>query len=202
MIKLYHVKMSRSLRVRWLLEEMGLDYELVEVKFHPEYLQSDAFRDKNPLGKVPAMEDGEDILFESGGILEYLIAKYGDHGLVPKQGTAEWATYLNWFHGAETIAIPAGIVVQNTIIKSEDKRIPAAAEEAVAKMKFFLKGVAEALDGKEFLCGTQFTAADIMMVYSLALAQFGKAWEADEFPILAAYMARCSAREAFKIAAS
>ena len=85
MIRLHHAPLSRSLRILWLLEEMGLDYEIIEAK---EGYQSDpAFLSKNPLGLLPVLEDGDITVFESASIASYLLETRGDHGLRPKTGT-------------------------------------------------------------------------------------------------------------------
>jgi glutathione S-transferase len=96
MITLHHVPLSRSLRVRWLLEELGLRYQLVTRSFadlkQPDHLAL------HPLGKVPVLRDGDVVLYESGAILQHLLERYGEGRLEPKPGTRERSLYWQWFH--------------------------------------------------------------------------------------------------------
>jgi glutathione S-transferase len=105
MIILYHSPRTRSLRVLWLLEELGVPYELRSMTFTPDVLQSADYLRLSPLGKVPALEDGDVRLFESGAIVEYLVERYDDGRLAPAIGTPARAAYLQWIHFAEGTAI-------------------------------------------------------------------------------------------------
>jgi len=122
MITLHHVPFSRSLRVRWLLEELGLPYELATRSFadlkRPEHLAL------HPLGKVPVLVDGGVVLFESGAILQHLLERYGSGRLEPKPGTPERARYWQWFHYAEaSVTPPLGLIVRHTVLLPEGERI-------------------------------------------------------------------------------
>ena len=83
MIKLYHAPLTRSIRIYWLLEELGVPYELSIVKFTPG---KTPFAQATPYGKVPAIEDGDVVMIESGAILEYILEKYGQGRLAPAPG--------------------------------------------------------------------------------------------------------------------
>ena len=104
-LTVYHSPMMRSLRVIWLLEEMGItDYDL---KLIPradvyDFAKTPEYQAVNPLAKFPAITDGDLTMVESTAIMEYLLDKYGDHGLVPERGTPDYGRYLQWLHFGES----------------------------------------------------------------------------------------------------
>ena len=89
LIQLYHAPFSRSVRVRWLLEELSVPYEVVPVEFKRESLRSPSYLKIHPLGRVPALRDGEVQMIESGAMLEYLLERYGAGRLAPAPGAPE-----------------------------------------------------------------------------------------------------------------
>jgi glutathione S-transferase len=194
-ITLYHAPMSRSVRVRWLLEELGLPHQvetraLAELK-QPEHVAL------HPLGKVPVLVDGDLVLLESGAIVQYLLESYGHGRLEPKLGSPERPAFLQWIHFAEaTLTPPLGLLAQHTLIRRPEDRIPAIVPDATRLANSALQVVDAALDGREWLTG-EFSAADVMMGYSISLANLFKL-VTDELPNVKAYLARCSARPAFR----
>lgn len=195
MITLYHAPMSRSLRVRWLLEELAIPYQLETRKLAelktPEYLAL------HPLGKVPSIRDGELVLFESGAIVQYLLESYGNGRLEPKRGSPERAHFLQWLHFAEASMAPLlGLIVQNTLIRPEAERISAIVPDAIKGAANALAVAERALAGRNWLL-SEFSAADVMMGYSVLLANFVKL-VTDATPNLKAYLARCQERPAFR----
>src|SRR4028118_599917 len=106
MIIVHHLNNSRSQRVLWLLEELGLEYEVKRYERNPETLLAPAtLREVHPLGKSPVITDGALTLAESGAIIEYLIERYGNGRLVPAIGTLEHLRYTYWLHYAEGSAM-------------------------------------------------------------------------------------------------
>jgi glutathione S-transferase len=194
-ITLHHVPHTRSLRVRWLLEELGLPYRLETRTFadlrRPEHLAL------HPLGKVPVLADGDVVLFESGAILQYLLERYGGGRLEPKPQTPERARYLQWFHYAEaTITGPLGLIVRHAVLLPEGERLAAVAEAGRAEARRVLAPVERALAGQSWLL-PEFGAADIMLGYSVRLASLLGVLDAAS-PNLVAYLARCEARPAYR----
>src|SRR2546430_3270887 len=110
MIKLYHAPMTRSIRIYWLLEELGdVPYELEIVRFAVPKVP---FSQATPLGKVPVIEDGPVVMFESGAILEYILERYGKSPLAPPPRPASRSAYLQWVHFADgTLFPPLGEIV-------------------------------------------------------------------------------------------
>ncbi len=130
MIKLYHASRTRSIRIIWLLEELGIPYGLATVAFKPP---RHSFEQDTPAGKFPVIEDGALVMFESGAILEYLIEKYGKGRLAPAIGSPDRGLYLQWVHFAEATAFPPiGDVARHTLLLPETDRIPKVAEDGRA----------------------------------------------------------------------
>ena len=199
MIKLYHAPLTRSIRIYWLLEELGLPYELSIVKFTPG---KTPFAQATPYGKVPAIEDGDVVMIESGAILEYILEKYGQGRLARAPGTAARPAFLQWVYFSEaTVLPPVGDIVRHTLFKPEPERIPAVVEDARGRLGATFAVVEKALDGKPHLLGTDFSAADIMMGVTLHIARRLNSLE-DRFKNLHAYLGRLESRPAFRKALS
>jgi glutathione S-transferase len=198
MLKVYHAPNTRSVRIVWLCEELGLDYEKVALEFDPKVLQSENYLKINPLGKVPSMEEDGLVINESGAIVQYLLEKTGDKDLQPALGTPERGRYLHWFHFAEaTLMPPLGNIAQHAFIRPEEKRISAVAEEGKEMAIKILKLLDKELEGRSYIAGEKFSAADIMLGYDLLLAKlFGLL--TDAMPNVLAYFNRLAERPAFK----
>jgi len=169
MIKLYHAQRTRSIRIVWLLEELGVPYELATVAFNPP---RHSFEQNTPAGKFPVIEDGALTMFESGAILEYLIEKYGMGRLAPAIGSADRGPYLQWVHFAEATAFPPiGDVTRHTMLLPEAARIPKVAEDGRVRAINARNVLERALAGKQYLVGNEFSGADIMMGYFLMAAR-------------------------------
>jgi glutathione S-transferase len=202
MIALYHSPRTRSVRVLWLLEELGIPYELRTMAFTPETLKGPEYAKVNPLGKVPSIQDGELTMFESGAIVEYLVERYGQGRLAPPVGSPARGTYLQWIHFAEATCLPPlSDLAQHTMFKPEAERIPAIVPDAHARAGTWLAALEPALSGKQYLLGDTFSAADVMMGYGLLLTKwFGLLGE--QYPNLSAYLARLEQRPALQKALS
>ena len=107
MITVHHLNNSRSQRVLWLLEELGIEYEVKRYDRNPKTMLAPAsLREVHPLGKSPVITDGALTLAESGAIIEYLVERYGNGRLIPALGTPERLRYTYWLHYAEGSAMP------------------------------------------------------------------------------------------------
>ncbi len=205
MIHIYHVPRTRSARVVWLCEELDLPCKIVPVDFSPEYRTSAAWRRLNPIGKVPAMTDLDAdgnpfTIIESGAMVHYILERYGEGRLRPAPGTPESALLLQWSWFAEaSLARPLGDMVHHRLLKPEAERIPAVVEDGRKRAEICLEAVEAALEGRKYLLGAELSAADIMMGYSLALAQRMGVLD-DRYPNLVAYLGRLEARPGFQIA--
>jgi glutathione S-transferase len=207
MIEVHHARRARSVRVIWLLEELGHAYEVRQLAFTPEELQSPEHLAIHPLGQVPAIKDGDITMFESGAILEYLLERYGQGKLAPLPGTRERAEYLQWFHFGEANLTR----FVSDIVRSRFGRAVAPgmreelgdAERNAAVLRYArerLKPVLELVDGvlrdRAFICGDEFSAADIMVSYGVVMAKITGELAA-EYGNLAAYIERLKPRPGY-----
>lgn len=201
MLTIYHVPVTRSLRVLWLCNELDLPHEVRTIDFAAAYRASPQWRSLNPVGKVPAMTDGDFTMFESGAMVQYLLDRHGAGRLQPRPGTEEHGRYLQWSWFAEaTYARPLGEIVNHRRVFGEAGEIPAAIQEMQDRARLCSEAVDAALQGRDYLIGDEFSAADIMMGYSVMLAQ--RLASIDGLPHLQAYWQRLAARPAYQRAAA
>ncbi|NNL86979.1 MAG: glutathione S-transferase family protein [Myxococcales bacterium] len=197
MLTLHHAPNSRSGRIVWLLEELNLPYDLNRMEFHPSALKSDEHRARHPLGRVPVLEDGDLTLFESGAIVEYVIARHGKGALKPSVDSPEFPEFLQWFHYCEGMVMPPmNTIVVQTILLPPERRNEEALGQAQRLLSKALAPVDRALEGREYLIG-DFSAADIMLGHAVYMAN-RLGCVGDEMTNLKAYVARLEARPAFQ----
>ncbi len=169
-MKLYHIPGSRSCRVRGLLEELELDYELVSFQLLDRELTSPEYLAKNPMGRVPTLEDKGVTFFESGAILEYILERYGEGRLRPDTTSDLWPIYLQWFHWGEAALMPPmAVIMGNRFVLKEEDRSERALNVARRQLANLLKVLGAAVAGRKYLVGDDLTAADIVTAYSLQL---------------------------------
>ena len=197
MFKLHFAPSTRAGRIVWLFEELGLKYEVNTMEFHPKDLKSDAHRQRHPLGRVPVLEDGGVTIYESGAIIEYVMARYGDGGLKPPVDSEAFPGYLQWFHYCEGIVMPpiSTIMVQ-TVLLPPERRSEEALGQAQRLLAKTLGPVEAELEGREYLVG-DFSAADIMLGHGIFMSN-GLGCVGEEMPNLKAYVKRIEARPAFQ----
>ena|SRR2546425_9189690 len=210
MIVVHHLNNSRSQRVLWLLEELGLPYEITRYERDPETMLAPlSLRRVHPLGKSPVITEGPLTLAESGAIIDYVTARYGDGRLVPAAGTPERLLYTYWLHYAEGSTMPP------LLLKLIFDRIE------TAPMPFFVRPVAKMiarrakrsfiepqidlhldyiegeLGKRAWFAGSDFTAADIQMSYPLEAAA-ARAGLGASRPRLQTFLERIHARPAYE----
>lgn len=197
-MKLYHCAKSRSVRVLWLLEELGLAYELVELPFDPKALKAPDYLKINPFGKVPVLVDGGVTMSESVAIIQYLMDRYADGRLEPDRASPEYGRYLQWMHfGESTMMGPVAEVASHTFFLPEEQRSPHIAERGRQTFKHYAGILDKELSGSEYLVGEEFTAADVVVGYSLFIVEMFRVMP-EGFPALAAYLERLKQRPAFQ----
>lgn len=195
-MRLYHCKGARSLRAVWMLEEMGLDYELVVLPFPPRAFQKE-YLGVNPLGTIPYLIDGEAKLSESAAICHYLGETYGPSDLIVRPGEADYAAYLNWmFFSDATATFPQTLVLRYTALEPEERRSPQVAEDYKKWFLGRMRVVDTALEGRDYLAANRFTAADIAVGYAIYLAKRLKI-DAELPPRIHDWYARLTSRDAF-----
>jgi len=197
MLKLHHAPNSRAGRIVWLLEEVGLEYEINKMAFHPKELKSDEHRARHPLGRVPVLEDGEVMLYESGAIVEYIIARHTDGTLQPNVNTPEFPEYLQWFHYCEGMVMPpVNTIVVQTKLLPEDRRNAEVLDQAQRLLTKALAPVDKAVERREYLIG-DFSGADIMLGHACFMSRRLGCFTG-EMTALDAYVNRLEARPAFQ----
>lgn len=197
MITIYHVPKTRSVRPLWLCLELNVPFDFVLVDFSPDYRNSLEWRAISPAGKIPVLKDDDVTMFESGAMVEFILDRYGEGRLRPKPRTAEHAAYLQWSWFAEaTLVRPLGLV---RLMKTASDGASSIAKDTRQKVETALRAVEQGLANSEFLLPMGFSAADIMMGYSLELLSQLNLLE-DSFPNAQAYLARLKARDACKTA--
>ena len=186
-------------RIVWLLEELELAYDINKMAFHPQDLKSDAHRARHPLGRVPVLDDGDIRIFESGAIVEYVLARHKNGGLRPAEAAAEFPEYLQWFHYCEGMVMPpVNTIVVQTVLLPPDRRDETALAQAKRLLSKALEPVNAALEGRDYVIG-DFSAADIMLGHACFMSN-RLGCVGDDMPHLKAYVERIANRPAFKTA--
>jgi glutathione S-transferase len=197
MITLYHCDGARSFRALWMLEEMGLAYELKMLPFPPRVFAKE-YLALNPLGTIPLMIDGETRMTESSGICHYLGIKYGPTPLMVDAADPAYGAFLNWMYFSDaTLTFPQTLVLRYSQLEPEERRSPQVATDYAKWFLGRLRAVEAAAAKGETLCAGRFTAADIVIGFALRLA--GSIGLAKDFgPNVAAYWARLQEREGYR----
>lgn len=199
-MKVYFAPRSRAVRTVWLLEEIGLPYELEKFALGQKEMRGPEYTRVNPNGRVPTLIDGDVTISESTAIAQYLGAKFAP-ALVPGPEAANFAEYLQWLNYAEGMIMPPinNYMVETFLLPPERR----SAEHAARAMKLLTRtlGAAEThMEGREFLAGA-FTVADTITGHAVIAARLIGA-DFSALPNLAAYADRLEARAAYKVAAA
>ncbi len=208
MITVHHLNASRSQRILWMLEELGVPYEIRHYQRQPSMQAPPELRAVHPLGKSPVITDGDRTLAESGAILEYLVDTHGDGSLRPAPGTAEHRHYTYFMHYAEGSLMP--LLVMKLIFSRIPGRVPflvrpvarmisGGADKTllapqIANHFTFLEGE---LAQRDWFAGSAFTAADIQMSFPIEAAA-ARVGLGGRLPRLQAFLDRIRARPAYK----
>jgi glutathione S-transferase len=196
MVTIFHVPDSRSLRVLWTLEEMGVKADVKSLPFPPRRLQPD-YLAVNPAGTVPAMVDGDRVMTESLAICEVLVARHGNTSLVVAPGDPERAPFLQWlWYGESTIMLPIGMMSRVERLKMPGPAADAILADARETFTGRLAPLERRLEGRDFLVAGRLTLADISVGFALHIARvFGV--DAAFGPRTVAYRERLRSRPAF-----
>src|SRR5882672_7838816 len=208
MLTVHHLNNSRSQRVLWLLEELGVAYEIVRYQRQPDMRAPKELRAIHPLGKSPVITDSGNTIAESGAICEYIIDTYGNGRLIPPPNTRERLRYTYWLHYAEGSAMPP--LLMKLLFTLMPKRAPSLLRPLVRKvsntaltslvnpqLKQHMAFWEGELSKSEWFAGNEFTAADIQMSFPLEAASSRAGLNASR-PQLSAFLDRIHARDAYK----
>ncbi len=197
MITVHHLNDSRSQRVLWLLEELGLPYEIkyyqrdAQTRLAPPELQA-----VHPLGKSPVVTDGGRTLAESGAIVETLVRRHGNGGLQPDPSSPAYDDYVHWLHYAEGSAmLPLMLNLYVSRLGEAGAPLHPRIESEIAN---HLGYVNQALEGRTWLLGDAFCGADVQMSFVGEIA--GAYGKRQEYPNIDAWVKRFQARPAYQAA--
>jgi len=209
-IVVHHLENSRSQRVLWLLEELGLPYEVKRYARDPKtmYAPPELAR-VHPLGKSPVITDGDVTVAESGAIIEYLLDTYGQGRLRPPAGTPERRRFTYWLHFAEGSAMPP-LLMKLVFEKVRSAKVPFFVKPVVKgiadkvtssfiapNLERQLQFMESELAAREWFAGAEFSAADIQMSFPLEAAAARAGLDA-RYPRLADWLSRIHARPAYR----
>ncbi len=198
MLTLHHLGKSQSERIIWLCEELEVRYELKRYERDPvTILAPPEYKALHPMGAAPVITDGALVLGESGAVIEYVIAKHGGGRLALGPDHPDFAQYLYWFHFANGSLQPAmgrnmvlrrlGLPPDNPVLLAMQGRLQLAFDVVEARLR-------EA----DHFAGREFTAADIMAVFSLTTMRLFLPLDLDPYPSILAYLQRIGARPAYQ----
>ncbi len=194
---LYFAPRTRATRPRWLLEEMGVSYELKRLDWGRREHKDEAYLAIHPHGAVPALVDGDVTLIESGAICAYLAEKHPEAGMAPPVGASDRGRYLQWmFYATATLEPPGMRYLLHTSIFPPERRSPQIAAQSLAEFQGTARVLSKALETSSFLLGDRLTVPDVlvgsMLSYGSSLGMLSS------WPRLAAYVEDLTARPAFK----
>ncbi|MDB5583533.1 MAG: glutathione S-transferase family protein [Bradyrhizobium sp.] len=199
MLTVHHLGVSQSDRIVWLCEELEIPYELVRYDRDPvNRLAPPAYRALHPFGIAPVITDDDLVLGESGAIIDYIIAKYGEGRLKVGPDKPNFPDFLYWFHFANGTLMPA------TTVDLITSRIAKTGDDAAAKNLVLTRGsrafdmIDDRLGKAPYFAGDEFTAADIIMLFPLTTMRMFIARDISGLPHLLAYLQRIAARPAFQ----
>lgn len=192
MITLHHLRISRSSRIIWLLEELGVEYDLKCYDRTPAFRAPPELAEVHPLGKAPTVEVDGRVMVESGAIIEYLVERHGGGKLTPPD--SERSAYLEWLHfGEGTLAMPLILHSLKPMFGGYGERLEGFVAAEVTKQLDYMEAH---MAGRDWLVGETFSGADVNMGYLVEHMFAGKLLESR--PHLAAYRDRLMARPAYK----
>ena len=209
MIRVHHLEKSRSHRILWLLEALGLEYDIEVYQRDPKTQQApDALKKVHPLGKSPVITDGELTVAESGAIIDYLVNRYGEGHFQPGPDKSnEWVNYRYWMHYAEGSLMP--LLVMQLVLTKVPQQVPWLVRPVANKISAGIKAgfiqprlkdhiayLEAYLSEHDYFAG-DFSFADIQMSFPLQALQ---SRTGHRYPQIAAYLARVEQRPAFQSA--
>lgn len=199
-MKIFYAPNTRAVRIVWLFKELDLPYEIERFELGDRKMRSPEYLAVHPLGRVPALEDDDGTrLYESGAIVQYVLARHGGGRLAPDAASGDFAAYLQWLHYAEGMIMPpVNTVVVETILLPAERRNQANVDRAVKLLGRMLEAVETRLVGRDFLAGS-FSGADIMTGHAtIVAAKLGA--DVSDKPNVRAYIERLNARPALQAA--
>jgi glutathione S-transferase len=198
MITIYHLNMSRSERIIWLMEELGLPYKFEKFQRGPDMLAPASLKQVSPLGKAPAIRDGDTVLIESGAIVEYIINRHGGGRLAVPVSSPEYPRYLQWMHFAEGSAMTQFLIhlFLNGFIPGIDQSQPMVKTFA-ARTPEMLRFLDSELRSSPYFVGESFSAADLMMNFPFGMLTKFAGYDLSPYPNIVKHLELIAKRPAY-----
>ena len=193
-ITVHHLNNSKSQRILWTLEELGLEYELITHQRQPSFAAPDAIKSIHPLGKAPVVIIDEMVMAESGAVVQYLIEQYAADRLMPSRDSKLYGRYLEFMHYPEGSLSPP--LLDRLFIRMLNVEHPAFNGFTTQRIQEHLSYVEGLLTDNEYLVGDTFSGADIQITFNLQGANVGGGLAS--FPNLSAFVERMESREAYQ----
>ncbi len=201
MITVYHLETSRSERIVWLMEELGLPYRMEVFPREANGAAPPPFKEIHALGRAPAIRDGDTVLAESGAIVDYVIHRHAKGRLALAAGDPGYARYVYWLHFAEgsLMSLLLIVLVLSRVKEASPSPVVARMRERMNQMLAF---VDREIAGGPWFAGAEFTAADVMMVFPFTTLRNFLDYDLGPCANIRAYLERIEARPAYRRAMS
>ncbi|KAM0549539.1 hypothetical protein ACHAPJ_009355 [Fusarium lateritium] len=195
-ITIHHLQVSQSERIPWLCEELGIEYELKLYQRSP-LLAPPEYKALHEMGAAPVIQDGDLTLAESGACIEYISHKYANGKLFLRPDDPAYADFLYWWHWATGTFGPAMsrmMLIHSAGLGDDNQIVKYMKVKANGALKF----MDERLQNNEWLAGSEFTVADIMVIFSLTTSRYFSPYSLGDYPNILSYLKRIGNREAYK----
>ncbi len=193
-ITVHHLNNSKSQRILWALEELGLDYDIVFHKRQPTFAAPDDLKDIHPLGKAPVVEIDDYVMAESGAVVQYLIDRYGQGRFMPSRDSASYAKYIELMHYPEgSLSAPLLDQLFIRMLPIKDEAFQAFTKQRVMNQLNYVDGL---LEGQDYLIDNEFSGADLQLTFNLQ--GMYAAGALSHYKNLEAFVERMEARDAYK----
>jgi glutathione S-transferase len=201
MLTVHHLGISQSDRIVWLCEELDVPYEMKKYDRLPSGMGPPDYKALHPAGTAPVISEGDLVLSESGAIIEYIIGRHGNGRLSVKPESANFADYLFWFHFANASMLPRAMVILILGLAGANADGPNADERLgpmIARVDQAFDMVEARLGAAPYFAGADFTAADIMMTFTLTTMRMFMPRDLAPYPNIRAYLQRIGDRPAYR----
>ena len=197
MITIYHLETSRSERIVWLMEELGLEYKLEVFQRQPNGAAPDPLKEIHPLGRAPVIRDGDTVLAESGAIVEYIVHRHASGRLAVLPEAPGYSRYVYWLHFAEG-SLMTLMIASLVLSRIPEANAGPAGSRVQERMKQMLTFVDSELASVPYFAGAEFTAADVMMTFPFTTMRYFLNYDLAPYPNILAYLERIEGRPAYQ----
>jgi len=196
-ITIYHLSTSRSERIVWLMEELGIEYRIERFQRESTGAAPEAMKGIHAIGKAPVIRDGDTVLAESGAIVEYILQRHASGRLAIASDAPGYARYVYWLHFAEG-SLMSLMLIALVLSRIPEARASPVRSRVLTRMTQMLGFVDAELGEGPYFAGPDFTAADIMMVFPFTTMRLFLEYDLAPYANILAYLERIQARPAYQ----